>query len=409
MSGQQLPRIVVFGAGAVGRGFIGELFSAAGWLVSFLDVDQSIVEQLRSDGCYRHDTVGRKVDTRLVGPVTAGYSTDTAHVRAEVAAAAVIATAVGAGVLPRIAPVLQDALLARLRAEGSPVDVLLCENLHGASEVMRDLLRECLDDADRALLDGGIGLVETSIGRMIPVPQADPGRPATAVAAEPYRFLPVDAAALKGPALEVPGIIQDTTVDFDFYSRRKLYIHNMGHYLCGLLSHHAGHELISQGIADPDIRYITRAAMTESALALAHRFNRPVAPLIEHVDDLLHRFDNQHLGDTVSRVIRDPHRKMSADDRVIGAFAAAIDAGTPTRHISLAVAIGAVDFETAENWTPDDTRNHLHDIATRTRVAWQAEHWHLLEAQLDALREHGFAFTRQLGLIGERFDPPAIP
>lgn len=381
------PRIVIFGAGAVGRGFIGELFSEAGWVVSFLDVDQRIVETLRTDGYYQHRTVGDGEVVKQVGPVVAGYSTDPVYVAREIAAARLIATSVGAASLPGVASVLRDSLLARLDAGGAAVNVLLCENLHRAPEVMRALLHNGLDPDDVARLDAGVGLVETSVGRMIPL--SDPTGAVTSVAAEPYRVLPVDAAALKGPPIDVPGIVADADVDFGFYADQKLYIHNLGHYVCGLLAQHRGYELVWEGVADPDIHHLTRAAMVESAVALSARYHRPITPLIDHVDDLLHRFANRSLADTVSRVVRDPHRKLAPDDRMLGALAAAVAAGTPTRHLSMAVAVAAVHLETVENWTPTETLRHLRAAVDQTPTPWGDSHWSTLESQLGTLREHG--------------------
>ncbi|MDR0849645.1 MAG: hypothetical protein LBN10_11545 [Propionibacteriaceae bacterium] len=407
MSGDTSDKIVIFGAGAVGRGFIGELFSDAGWLVSFLDVNERVVDTLRTEGCYEHRTVGPEVTVKQVGPVTAGYSTDTDYVSAEIATASVIATSVGAAVLPEIAPVLQKALLDRLAAGGDPIDILLCENLPRAAFVMRNLLNTGLNAAEKSLLNSSVGLVETSVGRMIPVP--DQIHSPTTIAAEPYRFLPIDVAAMKGPSLRVPGLVCDETVDFEFFTCRKLYIHNMGHYLCGLLAQQAGYELLWQGAVDPGIRYFTRAAMVESALALAKVYNRPADALIEHVDDLLHRFDNKALGDTVARVVRDPLRKLAPDDRVFGAFSAAIEAGSPRRHLSLAVAAGAVNLEVTEGWQHRDTELYLRATRDRTGTDWSDADWALLQAQITALRHHGFSFAEQRELIGDCFDPPSIP
>ena len=183
-----MPLLVAFGAGNVGRGFIGELFSAAGWDVAFLDVAPRLVERLGEDRSYIHETVSNSgVLRQVVTRVTAAYSTDQSAVDALVAEADLVTTSVGVRVLGAIAPALAHALQARWAAGRGALDVLLCENLHDASSVFRRMLRDALPAAARARLETDVGLAETSIGRMIPTTPPAPGQPPTLVRAEPYR------------------------------------------------------------------------------------------------------------------------------------------------------------------------------------------------------------------------------
>lgn len=396
-------RLVIFGAGAVGRGFIGELFADAGWTVSFLDVQPELIETLRRDASYRHRTVAEVEQVKTVAPVEAGYSTDREHVMAEVEAATCVATSVGARVLPLIAPLLRDALIHRYAAGGGPLDVLLCENLHDAGAIMRDLLTAGLDDDSAALVTAKTGLIETSIGRMIPVTGASRGS-LTEVAVEPYRFLPIDIAATKTAVFDdVPGLVRDLSVDFSFYGDRKLYVHNMGHFLCALLGRREGYEEIWQAVQEPTIRYLTRAAMIESAIALSATYGYHIGPLVDHVDDLLHRFENRALADTIERVARDPQRKMEPGDRLIGALRSALRAGTPSGHLAFAVGLGAWAWRSAEGVATEAVAGHL--------AAALDDH----PGDLALVMRHSQALGssdglgESFGVLGARFDPPSIP
>jgi mannitol-1-phosphate 5-dehydrogenase len=208
-----MQQATVFGAGNIGRGFIGQLFCEAGWMVTFLDVDPTLVGALASEHSYPHVTVSTSESVRtVIGPVTAIDSRDAAAVDALVAADAV-ATAVGARVLPRIVPVLAEAISQRIEDGRPPLNVLLCENLHGAAEFVRAILAAQLPQLPPDMLDANVGLLETSIGRMIPAP--DPSLLAaepTMIQAEPYKQLPYDAAALRGEPLLVPGLVGITDI-----------------------------------------------------------------------------------------------------------------------------------------------------------------------------------------------------
>ncbi|MEK7718309.1 MAG: NAD-binding protein, partial [Bacteroidota bacterium] len=45
-------KIVIFGAGKIGRSFLGQLFGCAGYRVVFVDVDSVLVERLNERGSY---------------------------------------------------------------------------------------------------------------------------------------------------------------------------------------------------------------------------------------------------------------------------------------------------------------------------------------------------------------------
>ena len=60
--------------------------------------------------------------------------------------------------------------------------------------------------------------------------------------------------------------------------------------------------------------------MEESAAALVREYPRAYGEkdLADHIDDLIGRFKNRALGDTVHRVGRDLKRKLGRDDRIVG-------------------------------------------------------------------------------------------
>lgn len=315
--------VVVFGAGAVGRGFIGELFSDAGWRVTFVDADPELVAVLRS-GSYPHDTVASAGTVRkYVTGCTAVPAQDQAAVRRAVSEADAVFTSVGARNLPRVAPALAAGLADRAAVDGGPMDVYLAENLHEGAKLVRGLLSTELGTlgAEAATVLASVGVVECSIGRMIPVPTESQRREHPAlVAVEPYRKLPFDVAACRAPVPDVPELLGNPELDFAFFTERKLYVHNQGHCATAYLGARAGHCEIAPAISDPDILEQVRAAMHAPARALARKYGQPQEELIAHAEDLLARFANTALHDTVERVGRDPERKLQPGERFLGAL-----------------------------------------------------------------------------------------
>ena len=209
-------------------------------------------------------------------------------------------------------------------------------------------------DADsyiRSLLEGElssdelskVGLIETSVGRMVPVPKADARKEnILAVSVEEYGVLPVDRDAFVGDAPEIENMVPFSP--FHYYIERKLYIHNMGHAICAYLGHYLGHEYICTAIADPAIRLCAQSAMYDSAAALSKKYGTDIVPVTDHVGDLIRRFGNTALGDTCARVGGDIPRKLAKSDRLTGAFLQACGQGFFPVFICVGAAAALVEY-----------------------------------------------------------------
>ena len=335
-----MKQAVMYGGGNIGRGFIGALMSRSGYEVTFVDVAVPVVEELQSRRCYPLRIVSSEGNTDLtINNVTAVNGNDTPAVAQAIARCDIMATAVGARILKFIVPNIVAGLRQRWAEGGKPLNIIICENLNDANKIIEGMIKEQLTDAEKAKFDETVGLVEASIGRMVPVQTEEmkDGEPLR-VCVESYGFLPVDKAAFKGEIPQIEGMVPFEP--FDFFIKRKLFIHNMGHattaYLGGLL----GDEFVWQSIGNPTIRLIAQNAMTESAMALSRHYNVPLEGILLHITDLLSRFANVALGDTCARVGGDPARKLSPADRMIGSSLLALQEGITPAYIAVGAAAG---------------------------------------------------------------------
>jgi mannitol-1-phosphate 5-dehydrogenase len=345
----RVSKAVIFGAGNIGRGFIGLLFARAGREVVFIESDPGLVRLLNKAGGYPVRTLTEQGGSDIWACGVSAIDASDADAAADaVASAAIAATAVGARALEKVAPVIADGLLRRACQGRGPLDILICENLPGAKEKLAAWLAAAApDEGAKALIAENAGLVETSIGRMTPVQTEEmkDGNPLR-ISAEPYAVLPVDGAAFKGRIPEVEGILP--CENFDYYVKRKLYLHNMGHSTCAYLGLEKGYEYIADAVRDEEIRGIVRGARGESARALSAAYGADPAELTEHADDLLRRFGNRALGDTCARVGADAERKLGPSERFFGAMELCRDADVACPNIE-AGAAAARRFLESEN------------------------------------------------------------
>lgn len=332
---------VMYGGGNIGRGFIGALFSQAGYRVTFVDVSEAVVAALHNEREYPVRIIASEgYEDIEITNVDAVNGNDAEAVADCIAQADIMATAVGVGALKFIIPNIVSGIRKRFMLTDRPLDIIICENLMDANIIIEGMIKEHLSEDEKALFDQRIGLVEASIGRMVPVqtPEMQDGNPLR-VCVEKYDFLPVDKNAFKSEMPRIDKLVPASP--FDFYIKRKLFLHNMGHATCAYLGQYEGLEYIYESIDNPIIYIIVKNAMQESLEALCLEYNVEFTPLLRHADDLLFRFTNRALGDTCARVGQDIPRKLAPDDRLTGAMKLCLKHGVFPAHIAIGAA-GAI-------------------------------------------------------------------
>jgi len=317
-----MPKLVQFGAGSIGRSFIGQLFSRAGYEVIFIDVDPIIIEAMNQRRAYIveiRDELSEQLEIRNIRAIHAQNQDQIAH---EIAEADILGTAVGKNVLSQIVPNLAAGLELRFRRFGiKPIDIIICENILEGAQFLKERLHSKLSAGFP--LEKMLGLVETSIGKMVPImTEVDRQNDPLLVYAEAYNTLILDQKGFKNPIPAVPGLAPKKNMMA--YVQRKSFIHNLGHAMTAYLAYVEGkpYTYTWEMMDDPPLRQRVKQVMWESACALINaypdEFNTENQEA--HIENLLKRFANRHLGDTIFRVGRDIQRKLSYDDRIIGAM-----------------------------------------------------------------------------------------
>jgi mannitol-1-phosphate 5-dehydrogenase len=335
-----MKKAIVFGAGNIGRGFIAQLFSESGYFVTFVDVDNLVLECLNLRGHYRLQTVfNDEVHDYTIGPVAAIHANDTEAVAEAFAEADIGATAVGAKVLPYLVDNIIAGLAARKGRKMGPLNIILCENLKGASAEMTRLVNQKLPEHLAGYAESHLGFVNTVIGRMVPLqtPEMREQDP-TLVRVEPYKELPVDRTLFKGEIPEISAMMPED--HFERYTARKLYIHNAGHALLAYAGYQKGFEFGWEALEDGEIRAFVRKGMEESRDGIVNVLGADKGWLDEHIEDLLGRFRNRALGDTIFRLGRDPVRKLGPKDRLVSAARCALKGGVIPHALAEGIALG---------------------------------------------------------------------
>lgn len=308
-----MKHAVHFGAGNIGRGFIGNLLSQSGYRVVFADVNTTIIEALAAAGRYTVEEVGNEKREIVVEPVSGILSDDPALIDA-IADADLITTAVGPKVLPIIAaPIAAGIARRRTRGTRDPLNIIACENMIRASSALQVAVIERCDDQTRDYVSAHVGFPDSAVDRIVPpMPRTtDP----LLVRVEEFCEWIVDRLGFVG---EVPPIAQMQLVDdLDAYIERKLFTLNTGHAVAAYLGAGYGHATIGDAMYDPRVAHVVRGAMFESGEVLIRRYRFDRQAHEAYIEKVIARFHNPYLVDEVVRVGRQPIRKIGPSERIM--------------------------------------------------------------------------------------------
>lgn len=328
-----MPKAIHFGAGKIGRGFIGAVLNETGYEVTFADVNQDIIDLINKEKGYAVHITDLNVYTKEIIGVSAvnSASEDLLHLIAE---ADLITTAVSMKVLPFIAPAIASGLTQRHRSgNASPLNIICCENGIRATSTLKGHITERLDAEILEWLDGKVGFADSSVDRIVPMLSLE--KPLD-VAVEEFYEWNVDRNQLVGTLRPVPGM--NLTDDLDACVEKKLFTLNTGHCTTAFLGMMKGYTYIHEAITDPDIQAIARKVMHQSGAALIKKFGIDPDYHKEYVDIIVKRFSNHHLKDLVARVGHDPVRKLGPNLYFAYPMKMAMEYGLPYDRIALAAA-----------------------------------------------------------------------
>lgn len=326
-------KAVHFGAGNIGRGFIGLILSSAGYEVIFSDVNDSLVELLQEGKSYTVCLANEDQETFTVSNVTAINGKNLEDVARAVAEADLVTTAVGVNILKHIAAGIAKGLEMRIERGAAPLHIIACENAIGGSTQLKEHVYTHLSEDMRDKVDASIAFPDAAVDRIVPIQHnEDPLQ----VTVEPFYEWVVDESQMMEGFHRIDGI--HYVKHLEPYIERKLFTVNTGHCSAAYLGYLHGFTTIQEAMANSQIASLVRHVMHETGALLIKKHGFDFAQHEQYIDKILNRFINPHLIDEVTRVGRSPIRKLSSNDRLVRPAMQAYDLGMKPTYLAMAMA-----------------------------------------------------------------------
>lgn len=336
-----MKKAVHFGAGNIGRGFIGLLLSKAGYHVTFVDVAAPLVDDINNLGKYNVQIFGKeeKIQVDNVSAINSEKNLDA--LLDAIVDADIVTTAIGPNILKFIAPNIAKGLAKRIATNKTPLNIIACENMVGGSTVLKNFVYENLSDDVKDEVKKLIGFPDAAVDRIVPAQKNDEK---LLVKVEEYAEWDVDSTGVVGELPEIKGMT--LVPNLNAYIERKLFTVNTGHASIAYLAYQNGYKDISTAMKDEKIVGAAREVWAETSELLIDKYKFDPEVHKKYVETAEKRFSNPHLSDEVTRVARGPKRKLSPQDRLISPATQLIERGkTPEALAKVAAAALKFDFD----------------------------------------------------------------
>ncbi|QIQ42127.1 MAG: mannitol-1-phosphate 5-dehydrogenase [Buchnera aphidicola (Microlophium carnosum)] len=323
-----------FGAGNIGRGFIGKTLSESGFNVVFSDVNQDIVDAINYKKEYFVKITGINQNKIIhVKKVSAINFNDPDIIRI-IASVDLITTAAGPSALNKIALIITCGIILKIKNKSiRPLNIIACENKIQASSFLKKEVLKKLPIKYHDYLNEYIGFIDCSIDTIIPLIN---NKDCLFLMAEDFKEWIVDITQFKGT---VPKIVDmKMSNNLNSFIERKLFTLNTGHAIAAYLGLIKKYKTIQEAISDKQIRIIVRCAMEESGSVLIKRYNFNKNDHLSYINKIFLRFENPSLSDKLERIARNPLQKLGKEERLIKPLLGAIKYKLPYFNLAKGIA-----------------------------------------------------------------------
>lgn len=303
-----------FGAGNIGRGFIGEILAKNGFSIEFVDINETVIDALMSRKGYTIELAEESKQQIQVANVTGINNQKNPEAVVEsVATSQIVTTAIGPNILPFIAELIAKGIQKRKANQVTEkLDVIACENMIGGSQFLFEKVKAYLTQEDLDYVNQYVGFPNAAVDRIVPIQHhEDP----LFVSVEPFSEWVVDKTQMKNPELVLSDV--EYVDDLEPYIERKLFSVNTGHASVAYTGASLGYQTIDEAIADEKVLTTLENVLKETGSLLIAKWQFDPQVHQAYAQKIVARFKNPYISDAITRVARTPIRKLGYDERFI--------------------------------------------------------------------------------------------
>lgn len=328
-------RALHFGAGNIGKGFIGYLLNKSGYDVCFVDVNQDAIDRFNKNNRYIVELLDDKHTVEVITPVSALNSiTQKKEVLNSIVKADIITTSVGIGNIPRIAESIATGLLKRIKVNKNKIDIIANENAINASSTLKKEVEKYLSDEEIKKISEYVGFPNSAIDRLALSKENEENEIALV---EPIFEWVINKSEMINN--DLPYIEGATYVaDLAPYIERKLYCVNMAHAATAYIGFLNGEKTIQDTLKNPIVESFVKGSLNETSQYFIEKYDISSSEINIFIEKTLERFKNKNISDDILRVGRSPVRKLAINERLVAPTIKLYEQKCSVKHMTVLIA-----------------------------------------------------------------------
>lgn len=329
---------VIFGAGKIARGFVGQLLYLSGIDFVFVEKVDALAELINARGEYLVNILGDSSKNTVVKNAKALKFSEEEKIADAIARADCVFDAVGGKNLGAIVPHLIRGIEMRAQVNPKPMNIVTCENWKLPADILRDGIESGIAPRYLPFFRENVGVTEAVIMRSAieATPELLEKDPLTVNVQNFWEF-PFDASRIKAPMPE--GMIcLKPIMEFTGFLERKFYTYNAANGTASFVGALLGYRYLADAAHDERILKLLDGVYRETALALSRKHNFPFEEQWAFTRTSLNKLQDRNIVDYIERNARDPMRKLGKDDRLVGSARLCLSHGIRPENLSVAIA-----------------------------------------------------------------------
>lgn len=306
-----------FGAGNIGRGFIGQVLNESGYNITFVDINELIVTTLNQVDNYKVIIKDNKTE-KIVNNFSALNSlTDTNQIIETINKADLVTTSIGVSVLPSIAKTIAVALKIKTKENNTKaIDIMACENIINATELLKTEIFKHLDNDEKKFVNQYVGFVNVLVDRTVLIKKnSDP----LLVEVENYYEWTINQTQIKS---QINNQIKNANYTNNLYRyiQRQLLITNIGYEASSYLAAYNQEKDIFNDLKNDKTKNQLLAVLeeTKNLLLTKHEFKQE--EIIPYQEMIIDRLKNNEIKEDINKLCRLPINKLANDQILITAI-----------------------------------------------------------------------------------------
>jgi len=328
-------KAIHFGAGNIGRGFIGQLLNRSGYEICFVDIDEKIIDEINAKKQYKIILADASQQEIIINNVMGINSIKSPEALADaIAKTDLITISVGANILPIIAKTLAKTLKARLSHNKAKLNIFVCENMIGGGKALKEHILSNVSSEVKPDIEKYIAFPSTAVDRIVPFQANADG---LTVYVEPFYEWVIDETQVIGNLSKIKGATY--VKDIDPYIKRKLFTVNTGHGAIAYIAYYHKISTIKDAMQNPEVLSLVKNVLLETGELLVSSYGFDESQHDGYIKKIINRFKNKHISDDCTRVARQPIRKMGKNERFIKPAIELLSIGKKPTYLAKTIAM----------------------------------------------------------------------